>query len=434
MKRILQSTLILALALAAGTTAMAQLELLPDTPNDTYCCVSHPVPGIVYLSGEQAVYKSYDNGDFWEAVYTFGDSLPNRFFGMWFLDEQTGFATCAKSSKSVASLRIKDPSLSLLYKTVNGGVSWQCIDTVHSFTNIQFVNHDTLFALEQNQGALFKTEDGGFSWNIVLDGRDLCDYSIVDGQVLYALHGTSYVNDWNGSTNPDPIVYKTIDGGDHWITIRPTDSSRGPRTMNQLFFHQNKAGVILGHDVMHTEDDFSTYEIVSAGVPSTPEVWGVQYSTLKSGFQTATSWNPFDMSGYSLIRVSKDYGIHGTTVGSIHFPCESTGCEKDTTFFIVTLNNVYRLFGSNFPNVGLPGHEKISFSVSPNPASSQFMISCEVPFSRIEVFDCQGRVVHLQTGEQQCGAIVNISNWDKGLYILVVHTIEGNVTTKIVKS
>ena len=107
MKKILPFWILTMLLLAGGGT-WAQVELLPNTPNDTYFCAAHPVPGIVYLAGDQAVYKSYDNGDSWGTVFAFDSSFSSRFFGMWFRDEQTGFATCAKNGKSAAALMTSD--------------------------------------------------------------------------------------------------------------------------------------------------------------------------------------------------------------------------------------------------------------------------------------------------------------------------------------
>ena len=431
--------LFLSLLLAGVTGALrAQVELLPNTPNDQFFCAAHPEPGIVYLAGNQAVYKSSDNGDSWEAVYTFGTDFPSRFFGMWFIDGQRGFATCTEIGKSANYLIYGVSSLPRLFKTVDGGVTWQCIDTVHHFTDVQFVSIDTLFARDSYEGALYKSVNGGATWGIVLAGCELSDFSVVNGNVIYALHETSYLtNEWNGSTSPNPIVYKSSDGGDTWATIRPADSSRGPRLMDQIFFYEDGKGVILGHDVVYTENDFSTYETASAGFPSAPDGWNLQNCTMKSGFQIATSWDDMDMSGFSIIRISRDYGFHSTTIGTASYLCETVGCETDTSFFVVTLNNVLRVKGSDFPNVGVPERIPMALSVYPNPAGDLLHIELSgTEIANVALYDLQGRVVETRHGTslQSETATVNLRNVPAGVYLLRVRDAEGKeYMRKIVK-
>ncbi len=428
-------TFVVIILFASIGSLRAQMELLPNTPYDTYFCASHPIHRIVYLAGGQAVYKSEDNGDSWATVYTFDTMFNARFFGMWFWDEHTGFASCAKIGKKASAWMSEAPSLPQLFKTEDGGMSWQCVDTSHTFTKIQFVSRDTLYALslEENVSALHKSVDGGISWSIVLGEEDICDYSVVNNQVIYALHGTTYFSDVDLSTQPNPTVFKSSDGGSSWITIHPTDSSKGPRKMDQIFFYEDGKGVILGHDIMFTENDFSTFETASAGFPSAPDGWNIQNSTLKGGFQISTSLADLDMAGYSRIRISRDYGLHSQLVGTPQFVCESVGCEADTSFIIVTLGNVYRAKGTDFPNVGVPERPSVECLVSPNPTMESLTISCGVPIFRVEVYDLQGRIVWSQQADK-CNEIpVLVSCWENGTYLLLIYTEKGMITEKIVK-
>lgn len=433
---------ILASFVMFGITAEGQVEWLSNAPTDQYLCAAHPEQNMLFLAGGQAVYKSFDNGDSWETVYTFDTSFSARFFGMWFRNGQTGFASCSKASKSAGVLTSQAPSSPLLFKTADGGESWQCIDTSHNFTNIQFAGFDTLFALEVNEEALYKSVDGGATWENILDGNELCDYSIVDERIVYALHGTTYLNEGDVTTHPDPIVYKTSDGGVSWITIRPANSSKGPRVMDEIFFYENGKGVILGHDLMITENDFLTYETASAGFPSVPEGWCLQNSTLKNGFQIATSWNPFDMAGGSNIRISRDYGYHSTTTNVINPPytpfyfsflCGVYGCEADTSFFIVGLNEIFRVKGHDFPNVGVLEHTALRCQINPNPVNNNLTVSSKDPFYLIEVFDLQGKTIWSHSFDFQNEISIPVSTWETGIYILKINTVNKVFTMKFVK-
>ncbi|MCR4964728.1 MAG: T9SS type A sorting domain-containing protein, partial [Bacteroidales bacterium] len=381
------------------------------------------------------------------------DSIfPARFYGMWFWDEQTGYATGARNPKNIFWLWDYIPFTSRLYKTQDGGMSWQCLDTSHYFFNIRFVNQDTLFALEQTEHALYKSVDGGHTWDCVLSGPNLIDYSVVDSRIIYALQPTGYFD------VPTPRVYKSSDGGETWTLIfSPTDSGKGPKTIDLIYFHEEGKGSLSGHHMMFTDDDFVTYDLVGSGFSSDYPTMDDNFQgvCLKSGFRVLTSLIMISMSypGCSKMYMSRDFGRHQKSVSVVNPPVEPfygfqyindvAGCEADSTFFITTgnefngvtpyYNKVYRLRAADIPNVGMQDRPELSFSVSPNPVSEQFMVSCEVPFSRVEVYDTQGRIVHAQDAEQQKEAVLNAGKWGKGFYFIKAYTDKGIVSTKIVK-
>ena len=460
MKRILQSTLILALALAAGRTAMAQLELLPSTPTDTYFHVSHPESGVVYLTGGHAVYKSYDNGESWETCYTYDTAFPTRFFGAWFLDSLAGYATCTKSGKNPGAHYFYDnsgnrvPSLPWLFKTVDGGITWQRIDTAHWFVNIQFVSQDTLFALESadtvDEGKLYKSVDGGHSWmQLSVGDEKLDDYSVVNGNVIYALHGCEYFHEWGFNNPAQPVVYKSVDGGMSWskTNLLDTIGNKGPLVMDQIYFYEDGKGAIYGHDNVFTDNDFETYEVVGSGFSSFPDCWNFQNSTLKNGFQIATSWDHFHVDGYSRVLISRDFGRHrkhmtflnsDNPLGYLNNVCNLDGCEYDSTFFITILSSyggkLFRAKGADFPNVSVPARPEISCSVLPNPFSSQFTLACEIPFNRVEVYASSGRLVQTAVCDEQRTVGIQADSWPAGVYLLKIYTEKGVIVEKIVKS
>lgn len=445
-------------------SSSAQIEQLYNIPDDLLFCVSHPEPGIVYLTGEHAVYKSNDNGDSWGPVFTFDTAYP-RFFGIWFRDALTGYATGTINSKNFAATVFyanngydyqydfydnhgyEKPSLPWLFKTVDGGVTWQLIDTTHSFINLQFIGPDTLFALDcsetADKGRLCKSVDGGLSWERLLwEDSLLCDFSVVNGDILYALRGTRYANTADFSSPANPKVYKSSDGGQSWETIRPLDTMDDKiwKIMDQIYFYGDGEGAILGHESVFTDDDFATYDMVWSGFPTVPDGNVLQNSTLRSGFQISSSLDDFHVGGYSVINISRDFGRHRkcVTPDLLVYISNMSGCDADTTFFVVSMGfygngNLYRAKGSDFPNVGVPEHPSIPLRVSSDPSSSQYTIHSEIPISHVDVYDIAGRYVEGFLCNGQCDATIQASHWPSGIYLLVVHTEKGVVTTKIVK-
>lgn len=417
----------------------AQVESLQNLPDDVFMCSSHPHPGIVYLAGEKAVYKSYNDGDSWETVYAF-DSAAARFFGMWFLDGQTGIATVTRNEKNIWGSMMEVPEAPKLYKTVDGGVHWQLVDSLHRFTKIGFVDQDTVFALEKDEGALYLSCDGGMSWSAVFSDDILCDYSVVDGHIVYALRGTGYIP---GSTSPAPVVYKSEDRGATWTLILAADMcpAKGPKYMDQIYFYEDGKGVISGHEQIFTENDFQTCELLGTGFGSAPEDWNIQSLCLGNGFLIAISWNGVEVGGPCKMFLSRDFGRHRKGVGPVNPPpyyfsflCDITGCEEDSTFFITAYNGLFRTKGEDFPNVGVIEKPAFDIDIYPNPVTDLFEISGVTTFTRIEVYDMLGKLNHNLTFERRCELSINTKSWKKGLYVLKIFTEKGVVTKKIVKS
>jgi uncharacterized protein (TIGR03437 family) len=104
-----------------------------------------------------------------------------------------------------------------LWKSVNGGESWQPIDNL-PFAFLQQilvdpVHTNTLYAATTDRG-VFKSTDGGVTWNSSGTGlAGIVQNLVIDPtntQVLYAVTGT-------GMT--PGAVYKTVNGGSSWTAI-----------------------------------------------------------------------------------------------------------------------------------------------------------------------------------------------------------------------
>lgn len=422
-----------------ATNAMmtyGQIEVLTTLPSDYYISLSHPENNIVYIAGCNNVYKSFDSGDTWQICYTFDSCFATRFFGLFFLNEQTGIATASPNGKNLWRYGVWDMTgKPNLYRTDDGGVSWQCIDSLHNFVNVRMVSTDTLFAIESNEGNLYKSVDGGHSWFVILNEGHICDYSIVNNRFLYALHGSLGYFD-----APSPIVYKSSDSGMTWITIFPnrTCSDQNPKCVDQVYFYEEGKGFVYGHHQMYTENDFTSYVLSETGFTSAPDEWDIQSRCLHNGLQMASSWISREVNGYGRVSVSRDYGRHHAFVSPpnhLYFTniCDLATCDEDSVFYLITMDEAYRYRGSSFPSVEVVEHSMPKTKIFPQPIADKFYVTSDIPFYKIEIYNDEGKLVLIQDCNNQENVEISTTMLKSGFYVIKIISDTQIIYNKIIK-
>jgi photosystem II stability/assembly factor-like uncharacterized protein len=195
--------------------------------------------GLLYTGMEGSIWRTLDGGKTFDLVFGFPEdtnTVPNsrgstRTQGpdidqIQFFDELNGFAVGKPTDGSfVAHL--------LLYRTRNGGASWQYLDTVPVDRKILFVTPTHGWALDQDIGSpVFETRDGGLHFvpreDIQPDGTDsdsktpnekgfsqvtFSDIFFVDEQT-----GWIYINQGENYFYTSRLL-RTQDGGSTWQKI-----------------------------------------------------------------------------------------------------------------------------------------------------------------------------------------------------------------------
>ena len=423
-------SLIFSILCAMGFHLCAQNEQLPSVPQDMFRGISHPKQGVVYLSGSEGIYKSMDNGDSWVTIFTYDSAESSRFYGIWFWDEMNGFASCTPRRNSYWSMNIT--SKPGIYRTFDGGESWICMDSSRTYSNIQFVNSDTIFAL--SSGDVYKSSDGGYTWEDVFAGKGVTDYSIVNDHIIYALPKYSY----DYAAFIFPTIYKSSDCGISWMTIIPQANygdkpPHMPWIIDQCFFFEEGKGYVYGDHMLFTENDFASSESFSTSVISESE-FGLQSMSkcLRSGFQMAV---PRHGQWFHPISTSSDYGRHYYSSEDEYgyYVCDLTACEEDTVFFIITPSDIYRYKGSDFFGADIMNREAPRLQIYPQPVSDRFRIKYESSFDRIEIYDIQGKMIYNEEFSKQTETSISSDSWKKGLYLLKVFSKENVISGKIVK-
>ena len=158
-----------------------------------------------------------------------------------------------------------------------------------------------------------------------------------------------------------------------------------------------------------------------------------------------TSWDEYDISGPSTIRLSKDKGHHYKII-SLPQPdvCGVSGSDQDTTFFVVcpsVFTNqpsyIYRINGSDFPPVGVEEYELgPNVTIAPNPVTDILHVSVtDGEIARVEMFDAFGRNIPVGANNHSpLQTTINTSKLPSGVYVLRITLRDGGVrTTKVVK-
>ena len=198
--------------------AQSFLVSLPLDIDTGYCfhknvlirAVAHPEPEVVYLSTDNGLYKSSDNGESWDRIYDF--DTAHTFSKLYFYNENIGLAHKAHVYYSDDMARLQPDSL---VKTYDGGHTWTAISP-NIINDLYFVGKDTILGLATN---LYCSYDGGYTWETLLK-QQIHSFSVLDDLTIYAVHGAgSYYN--TDEIIPNIRVWKSTDFGKWWKSVFP---------------------------------------------------------------------------------------------------------------------------------------------------------------------------------------------------------------------
>ncbi|MCB0722677.1 MAG: T9SS type A sorting domain-containing protein [Ignavibacteriae bacterium] len=148
------------------------------------------------------VLKTTNSGDNWVIQYAkiqTGGGFPG-YFGVFFLDENTGY-TCGVKGVD---------------KTTDGGASWTSLNApLNSYLDMSVLNEDTIWTVSSNSltGGVYRTTNGGMNWENQFSGGSS------NPEKIYMYNGSiGFI-----ARNPFPPVndkfYKTTNGGVNWFNI-----------------------------------------------------------------------------------------------------------------------------------------------------------------------------------------------------------------------
>jgi photosystem II stability/assembly factor-like uncharacterized protein len=248
----------------SGSNAFAQWTKLNTGVNSQFKQIHFPTLNTGYVLDKAGnLLKTTDAGTNW-----FEPSPGSHFEAILFVTADTGFSTSEAATDSK------------IWKTVDGGVSWQSTYTFSHYsglTDIFFLNTDTGYVLStmyrtsSEDSYIFRTTDAGSSWQLISSGWVPQD---AEGPICFVNSARGYLLDNN-------YLYKSTNGGVGWGS-NPFIYSFNKR-MNDIFFVNTQTGFLCGNH-------------------------GSIFKTIDSG----TSWLPLT-------------NMDTTDLHSIHFTSKDTG-------------------------------------------------------------------------------------------------------------
>ena len=158
--------------------------------------------------------RSTDRGASWSALLT--DPLLNNNLSFYFVNSKIGFIG----------------SYGKIYKTVDGGFTWQH-QNIGSWGILAIRFHDAnLGFASTDDSKILKTTDGGLTWtssNIIFR---VFRFFFIDANIIYA-------------AGEQGRIYKTVNGGVNWSVVSPT-SPYGGYSYNSIYFVNANKGFAVG--------------------------------------------------------------------------------------------------------------------------------------------------------------------------------------------
>lgn len=292
--------------------------------------------------------------------------------------------------------------------TSNGGTSWQLQNTGSNeyLTDVYFIDAQTGWAVGTN-GVILNSVNGGQNWSVQTSNTSL---------VLNSVFFTDALNGW--VVGEQGLILRSIDGGANWNSISSTASG----SLAAVYFVNPTTGWAVGEasTIFHTTDGGVNWEQQTVDITgdlfhlnavhfvNAQVGWASGYAP--SVFQTTDggeTWLP--LSCAPEIRFIYDLAFtdatHGWFVG-----------ERGAILSSNDLNGEL--------SIGEGTIADHSLQISPNPASTVISVITDSPIKKIEIRDCNGRLIKETTTSQE----ISISELHAGLYMIYA-TGESGVST-----
>jgi len=254
-------------------------------------------------------YKTENSfSDYYKYYYSINGIDKTAINKMAFIDSLNGIAVGSYAN------------IARIYKTVNGGLSWNCVfDPIKSFslTSVCIADGNTFYAVGE-KGIILESIDTGNTWQYKSKGAHLME-RIQKIKFLDSLNG------WACGLSGEVLI-KTSDGGKNWEkSILPSGTGGN---FNDIYFINNNIGWICGGSILlKTEDGGVSWlkntNIIGGNYTEMYFYNDTSFIILASSYIYKTNDN-----GNSWLTVPFNYDI---SISATSFSCSNNKCWINTT-------------------------------------------------------------------------------------------------------
>ena len=257
-----------------------------------------------------------------------------------------------------------------VYKTEDGGYSWSQLDLYSGFTPCDIIFYDDSYGViigvnELNKSMILLTYDGGQTWETKSFEANLSVIFLLDKQLGYALgdklykttdsgqtwteidlgfnnyYGINFFDKNTGLITADNSILKTIDGGNHWNTIKTIETGS---ILKSIHVFDNVAMIVTnGSDYYKSTDRGQKWASIETPTMNSVHIinkdqiigvgqywyslgyysYGVFYLTNDGGFSweekllTEISENFYSLTDIAYVNDSIAFAVGHTKTGSI---------------------------------------------------------------------------------------------------------------------
>jgi len=343
-----------------------------------------------------------------------------------------------------------------IYKSIDGGYSWESVFYLWPIIDLQFLSADFGVAVSSAYGEIYKTIDGAASW----DTYEINSFDFSTECVCFIDEQTGFV----GGSGDYGLIYKTTDGCETWDIVYPspnmfyeiydivfTDDSTGFAvgylpdvflkttdcgitwsidTFNvsimaeRIYFINPDTGFALGNKILKTNDGGNTWTEVSTDLEGYARFTDIDFPTEEVGYITVAD-------NETTLLKTDDGGDTWMQIGLM----ETTSTLKALAFFskdeglVMGENSViFKTYTGGLVGIENQSAKKEANPLVcyPNPVASSLTIDLttgKVKGKFLEIYSVSGllmkKVVFLNN---EHSLKLNISGFTSGVYIIVLRS------------
>lgn len=335
-----------------------------------------------------------------------------------------------------------------LRKTVNGGASWTTLST-QKIRDFSFFDTTFGYAASIVGTSMAKTTDGGTTW---------ANFTPPNSNSLWAVSATSSTTAYFVGTGG--VLWKTANGGTSVSVL----NSGTLEQLNDIVFTSASVGMIIGEStgIRRTTNGGLSWTVVNSATSLTEMCFvnaNVGYAVGSNGkivkttdgglnWTLLTTNSTAHLQGVHFFDINNGLavGLSGkilfTNDGGATWNLQNSGLTthlRDVRMLSATKAIVVGDGGKILKNdnITLLGNEGFTIdnetSVYPNPTSNIVNIKSKFTINSVVISDVTGNVVFNSKNNDSTDFILDISNYEAGIYFASISNEKGNSIKKIIK-